>query len=247
MPSPHANTNDKTIAQANSNVHASTTRRAASTTLGDPPHNPRSQYPTSSEGLSITRSIEDGTLESLMARASMTNPDEPILDQTVHARQAITPGLSFRDTRLEQLYQMDYFVKYIKMMQRAIMIGTFLWLLFVINDGLKESEGKRRNFPATIGLRFGVIALALCALACTYSARFGRRSITWLIVIVIILFGSAQVVSGVIERDTTDPTYSYVVSRRARLAPARTHSSHSPHPPHPSSFFARVCSASPSS
>lgn len=168
------------------------------------------QWERDHTGLSVTRSLEDGTLESLMARASVSGqePEPATLDQTVHARQAITPGLAFRDGRLELLYQADYFAKYLRLMRRSIVIGTCLWALFVINDIIKEEDGKRRNFPATIGLRFGVVALALVAFGATFIQRFGRTMLVWLIVAVIITFGAAQVVSGVIEEDTTDPTYS---------------------------------------
>jgi class 3 adenylate cyclase len=111
--------------------------------------------------------------------------------------------------------------------RRSILIGTFLWALFVINDIIKDREGLRANFAATVSLRFGVIGLALFSLLITYTHSFLREVITangtvtstgngvqllpWLIASVIVLFGSAQVVSGVIEGDTTDPTYSVAI------------------------------------
>lgn len=165
----------------------------------------------------------DGTLESIIGSASVTTSPggttapasdaTPIdsMDQTLMAKQAITGWLRFRDARLEQLYQIDYFVKYIRVVRRSIVIGTSLWALFVINDILKEREGKRRNFAATVSLRFGVIGLALVALGVTYLGQFGRKSLSWLVATVLVFFGAAQVVCGVIETDTTDPTYSVAI------------------------------------
>ena len=167
----------------------------------------------------------DGTLESIIDASSGDTTTSPggtttpatgaspadSMDQTLMARQAITATLRFRDARLEQLYQIDYFSKYIRVVRRSIVIGTSLWALFVINDILKEREGKRRNFAATVSLRFGVIGLALVALLVTYSGQFGRKSLNWLVATVLVFFGAAQVVCGVIETDTTDPTYSVAI------------------------------------
>lgn len=59
---------------------------------------------------------DEGTLESIIGGASTSGggTDEApstLLDQTVLARQAISPWLKFRDQRLERSYQMDYFAK----------------------------------------------------------------------------------------------------------------------------------------
>lgn len=134
-----------------------------------------------------------------------------VLDQTVHARQAISPWLHFRDARLEQLFLSDYYDKYLFAIRRSIIIATMLWVLFVINDIIKNGEGKRRYFGATLALRFGAMALVCLALLVTYSKHFGRRGLSWLVATVVILFGTAQILSGVIEQDTLDPTYSVAV------------------------------------
>jgi hypothetical protein len=59
---------------------------------------------------------DEGTLESIIGGTSTTDngseeAPSALLDQTVHARQAISPWLRFRDHRLEKSYQVDYFVK----------------------------------------------------------------------------------------------------------------------------------------
>ncbi len=70
-----------------------------------------------SAAASTTRATTDeGTLESIIGGASTSGggTDEApstLLDQTVLARQAISPWLKFRDQRLERSYQMDYFAK----------------------------------------------------------------------------------------------------------------------------------------
>ena len=97
---------------------------------------------------------------------------------------------------------------------------SFAKALFVINDIIKQSQGLRKNFAATVGLRFGVVGLALGCLALTHLRHFRtgtgghRRSLAWLIATVIVLFGTAQVGAGVIEGNTTDPTYRSGAAQR---------------------------------
>jgi len=168
-----------------------------------------------SSATSAASKLESGAsaASALTSTGSTVSSDSAsaVLDQTVHARQAISPWLHFRDARLEQLFLIDYYDKYLHAIRRSIIIATLLWVLFVINDVIKNGEGKRRYFGATLSLRFGAMSLVCLALLVTYSKRFGRRGLSWLVATVVILFGTAQILSGVIERDTLDPTYSVAV------------------------------------
>jgi len=145
-----------------------------------------------------------------VAAAAGTADRDALTDQAVHARRAIKPSLAFKDPRLEHLYQVDYFDQFTNTIRLAMFIAVVLWILFVINDILKEQDGLRANFPATMGLRFGAVALALLAKAATFMVKAEKRhvAIPWIVGTLIVIFGTAQVFAGVIESDTIDPTYS---------------------------------------
>lgn len=80
-----------------------------------------------------------------------------------------------------------------------------IWILFLALDIWKNSQGQRKSFAATVGIRVGVCIVALVVWAASHKEKF-RRHIQPFLAMVIIIFGTSQVLFGVIETDTLDPT-----------------------------------------
>ena len=162
----------------------------------------------------------------------------PFLFTPASRSQSSTPGAAplYRTTTgmlresLEVLFLSHYFHKYNTSNRVSIVISTIIWALFVINDTLKEFAAQRQDFDATVALRavdcaIGVgIAVALgskwlhsqpvvrCALYEQLLMYFGM-----------ITFGLSQVMFGVWQRNTLDPSYSIFIILIPSMAPTFFH------------------------
>jgi len=98
-------------------------------------------------------------------------------------------------------------------MRKAIAYGTVTFALFIANDIYKEYQGERAHFAWTIGLRAAITVLGgLCVLlAVSNRWLITEQRLSVLVAAALLLFGSAQIVFGIIESDTLDPTYSGMV------------------------------------
>ena len=131
---------------------------------------------------------------------------------------------------LETLFLANYFHKYNTSNRVSIIISTIIWALFVINDELKEFAAERHDFDATVGLRAAdcavglLIALALGSrwlhsqptVACTMYEQM-------LMYVGMITFGVSQIMFGVWQRNTLDPTYSMFMILIPSMAPTFFH------------------------
>ena len=119
--------------------------------------------------------------------------------------------LTFTDPATEAAYNLDYFTRYFHTLRHTVLICVTIWSLFVINDIYQNAHKHRAKVGVTVGLRFvvaGVVALStLSSYHPQVRAMIGTSVLRWTIFYYILLFGTCQVVFGVVEADTPDPTY----------------------------------------
>lgn len=124
----------------------------------------------------------------------------------IHPTKLVFSSVSHPE--LESDFLRNYVDKYLVAMQKAVLLACLIWFLFILNDILKNEEGQRRLFAATVAIRVSLVAGAVL---CHYVVRSHPPYYQFLVMAVIVLFGTSQILFGVFEGDTTDPTYSVPV------------------------------------
>ena len=131
---------------------------------------------------------------------------------------------------LETLFLSHYFHKYNTSNRVSIVISTVIWALFVINDSLKEFAAERQDFDATVGLRaadcaVGVVIAVALGSRWLHSQPIGLCSMyeQMLMYVGMITFGVSQIMFGVWQRNTLDPTYSMFMILIPSMAPTFFH------------------------
>ncbi len=131
---------------------------------------------------------------------------------------------------LEMLFLSHYFHKYNTSNRVSIVISTVIWALFVINDALKELATERNDFYPTVALR-GVDCLVglLVAVALGSKWLYARHTAyhalyeQLLMYVGMTTFGVSQILFGVWQRNTLDPTYSMFMILIPSMAPTFLH------------------------
>ena len=131
---------------------------------------------------------------------------------------------------LETLFLAHYFHKYNTSNRVSIVISTIIWALFVINDSLKEFSAQRHDFNATVALRGADCAVGVL-IAWALGSRWLHSQPTnlcsmyeqMLMYAGLIVFGVSQVMFGVWQRNTLDPTYSMFMILIPSMAPTFFH------------------------
>ena len=131
---------------------------------------------------------------------------------------------------LETLFLSHYFHKYNTSNRVSILISTIIWALFVINDSLKEFAAERQDFDATVGLRAADVGVGLLiALALGSRWLHSQSSSSYplyeqlLMYVGMMTFGVSQIMFGVWQRNTLDPTYSMFMILIPSMAPTFFH------------------------
>ncbi len=114
------------------------------------------------------------------------------------------PALQPDSHAIENKFQKYYRHKYLSSVRAAVLYGTIVFALFAVNDGYKEVVGERAHIALTLAIRFAAVAVGLI---CFWLLPRFDRIMSPLVATAIFIFGSAQLVFGVIEGDTLDPTY----------------------------------------
>ena len=115
--------------------------------------------------------------------------------------------LRFRSRALESHFISKYYYeKYLSSVRQAIVFGTIVWVLFAATDVLKNRQGQRKNFALTMIVRAISCAIDIVCLVLSYSKPVFEKAMSVIVSVGILAFGTSQIVFGLIEGDTLDPT-----------------------------------------
>ena len=131
---------------------------------------------------------------------------------------------------LEVQFLSSYFHKYNASNRASILFSVVIWALFIINDVNKNAHSQRNEFVATITLRsadclIGILcyfALASRWLVLRHTAYHSlyEQSLMW---VGMMTFGLSQILFGVWQSNTLDPTYSMFMILIPSMSPTFFH------------------------
>ena len=131
---------------------------------------------------------------------------------------------------LETLFLSHYFHKYNTSNRVSIVISTVIWALFVINDALKELATERKDFYPTVALRgadciIGLLIAVALGSKWLHARHLAHHSLyeQLLMYAGMTAFGVSQILFGVWQQNTLDPTYSMFMILIPSMAPTFLH------------------------
>jgi len=117
-------------------------------------------------------------------------------------------GLEYSNELVDTYFTRQYYVKYREWMRTAILVSTLLWTVFILNDLNKGREGQRKKVEVTLALRLAGSVIGISLLIFSRSNRSNPGLISGAVQVTCVAGGVLQTLSGMLEDDVMDPTYS---------------------------------------
>ena len=178
----------------------------------------------------ITLRFQDRSKASHSRRQSRVSRMSRASSRMGGAPPPLYRGYTMRGDGLEPQFLSSYFYKYNASNRWSILFSVLIWALFIINDVNKDADGQRHYFVATVTLRAVDCLIGVLCFAALGSKWLEIRHTAYnslyeqaIVFTGMMTFGLSQVLFGVWQGNTLDPTYSMFMILIPSMSPTFFH------------------------